>query len=120
MSDFYETLSLSPLKFVHALSIRTSQLNQRNRLYAVDANGLRDTMKKLCNENCLKDRESSDHPRKPKLSSENRTASDERAVHMQYEFWRSLRVGNRRFETPLPALVNAFEDADIYVEIVRD
>ena len=24
-----------------------------------------------------------------------------------------LRVGNRRFETPLPALVNAFEDADI-------
>ena len=31
-----------------------------------------------------------------------------------------LRVGNRRFETPLPALVNAFEDADIYVEIVRD
>ena len=85
-SDFYETLSLSPLKFVHALSIRTSQLDQRNRLDAVDASGLRDTIKKLYKENRLKDRESSGHPRKLKLSSENRTVSDERAVHMQYEF----------------------------------
>jgi len=44
------------------------------------------TIKRLCTENRLKDRESSDHPRKLKLSSENRTASDERALNMQYEF----------------------------------
>jgi len=29
------TLSLNPLKFVHSLSIRISQLDQRNRLYAL-------------------------------------------------------------------------------------
>ena len=76
----------------------------------MDASGLRDTIKKLCNEN----RESSDHPRKLKLSSENRTVSDERCAYSTSFNEARHRVGNRRFETPLPALVNAFEDADIF------